>query len=142
MDVNFIRKLNLLRLIEQEGGLRKFAGKIGSDESYISTILSDASKRNAGDELMRRVEKVYKLPDGALDFPDYKMQLAMMKLITMPEEKQQATLDFIGYQFNNSDLSLFETPGKLTEYLKMIAKMIDDQEKRKRKKDDDDKGEK
>jgi hypothetical protein len=61
MDVNFIRKLNLLRLIEQEGGLRKFAGKIGSDESYISTILSDASKRNAGDELMRRVEKVYKL---------------------------------------------------------------------------------
>lgn len=134
MDVNLIRKIRIAELIEQEGGQRKFAERIGSDEAYVSSILSDKSKRNLGDELARRVETAYQLEPGSLDFPDEKTQTAMMKFILLDDDDQQQALDFINFKYDKADLTLAETPEKLGSYLRAVAKMIESREKKPEKK--------
>lgn len=133
MDVNLIRKIRIAELIEQEGGQRKFAERIGSDEAYVSSILSDKSKRNLGDELARRVETAYELEPGSLDFPDEKTQTAMMKFILLDDDDQQQALDFISFKYTQADTDLASTPQKLASYFKTIAGMISAREKKRKK---------
>ena len=135
MDVNFIRKLRIVRLIlaEGKGGQRKFAEKVGTDAAHISNLLNLDTKRNVGDELAHRVEDAYHMPRGSLDFPNDKAQTAIMKFILLDEEDKQQALDFISFKYDQADLQLAELPDKLAAYFKAISMMIRDRDARPKK---------
>lgn len=61
----------------EQGNKAEFARKIETDPNYLYTILSGG--RNMGDDLARRIERVYELDQGRLDLlpeMDERMQLS------------------------------------------------------------------
>lgn len=83
------RKQWLRVLRDKEESAAEFAEKIGTDESYLSSILGPKAKRNVGDDLARRTEKAYSLPAGALDLPS----VAASKLIKAAEGLDEKALE-------------------------------------------------
>jgi len=69
MNVKEIRLINLLRLAdEREGGnLAAVARTAGTDPAYLYQIVSPKVRRTVGDDLARRLERAYRLPDGWMD---------------------------------------------------------------------------
>jgi len=105
MDTSSIRRANLQRLIRAEGSLKKFAERIDSAESYISSIVSTNAQRNAGARLMRRVEKAYHLEPGSLDFPDVEAMTAAIAIQALDEREQRQIFDFLAYKLQGSGRS-------------------------------------
>lgn len=102
MDVNVIRKANLRRLVKEAGSVNAFAEKLDTNPDYISSILSDRSKRNPGDQLMRRAEIAFGRAAGSLDWPDADTMDAAAAMQSLPDEARQAVFDFIGFQIQRS----------------------------------------
>jgi transcriptional regulator with XRE-family HTH domain len=127
MDVNEIRRIRIRELIDLEGSIAAFAEKIGSNPDYISSILSEKTKRNLGDDLARRIERKYGLPHGALDRSvGDELQEGIQAL---PEEQAQEVLDFIRYKFERAEGVIASE--KAARYVKMIDGMIKDMQRRK-----------
>lgn len=116
MDVNTVRRANLQRLVQEAGSIKAFAEKVGTDASYISAVLSTNIGRNAGDQLMRRVEKAYKLESGSLDFPEETSLAAALALAAMPEDVREETLAYIDYRLTTAGIA---NEPAAAEYLKM-----------------------
>lgn len=102
MDVNVIRKINLRRLVKEAGSVTTFAEKLDTNADYVSSILSDKSKRNPGDQLMRRAEIAFGLAAGSLDWPDAEIMDAAAAIQGLTNESRQAVFDFIGFQLTRS----------------------------------------
>ena len=67
MNIRDIRRHNMLALIKQCDTQADFAYKLGVQPNEISQIKSKTAPRNMGEELARRIEKVFKLNDGWMD---------------------------------------------------------------------------
>lgn len=119
-----MRRINLQRLIEKEGSIKAFADKVGTDASYISAILSEKIQRNAGDELMRRVEVSYKLPSGSLDFPDEGSMYAAMAAEALPENDRQQVFDFIRYKIEHAG-PLVASQEVVARYLRWVDDQVE-----------------
>lgn len=89
MDKNQNRKQWLRVLKIKEGSNRQLAAKLGTDENYLSTIMSPNGNRNLGDDLARRAEDVYGLPPGVMDLPSE----AAQKLITAADGMEDSDLE-------------------------------------------------
>jgi len=102
VDVSIIRRSHIDRLVKAEGGVTKFADRVGTNADSISSILSSKSKRGAGHQLMRRIERAYHLAPGSLDHPDDRATAAAMVLQLLPTDARRSALDFIRYQAESS----------------------------------------
>lgn len=102
VDVSIIRRSHIDRLVKQEGSVMRFAERVGTNADYISSILSSKTKRGAGHQLMRRIERAYNLVPGSLDHPDDRATAAAMVLQLLPPEARNAALDFIRFQAESS----------------------------------------
>lgn len=129
IDVNAIRKANLRRLIAEAGTLSAFAQRVDVNPDYLSSIVSARGKRNAGDDLMRRVEAAYKLPLGTLDFPEQHSIAAAMAIQSLPENEQQQVFDFITYKIQTTEA--LTAKEHAASYLKMIDSLKSDMKTRK-----------
>lgn len=65
MDINEIRRNNLVLLQELEGTFRAIAEKADVGENYLSQV--NTRKRNMGDEVARKIEVAYGQPHGWMD---------------------------------------------------------------------------
>jgi len=88
MDIKSIRKANLRRLIDEQAGgvISRFARHVGTDESYISQILSEKTRGNVGSKLARQIENAYGLEDGSMD----SLPNPNQKFIEMAREMESA----------------------------------------------------
>lgn len=66
-DVYQVRLENLKALISVEGSAVRVADKLEIKPPYLSQIISRNSKRKMGSTLARRIETVFKLPQGWMD---------------------------------------------------------------------------
>ena len=62
------RKQWLRAFRDTEGGINKLAEKLDANADNLSAILGPKAKRNVGDDLARRLKRVYHLPAGTTDF--------------------------------------------------------------------------
>lgn len=97
MNVHTVRKANLRRLVAQEGSIKAFAEKVGSDAAYVSSLLSDNIDRNPGRSFMKSVEKAYSLGDGTLDFPEGKSLELALEIQALPDQARQEVADYTAY---------------------------------------------
>lgn len=102
MDIYAIRRAHIARLILGEGGVTKFAAKVGTNPDYVSQVMSRKTKTNPGSTLMRNIERAYNLPRGSLDQPDHAATIAALALQHLPLAAQQACIDFIRFQASQS----------------------------------------
>lgn len=131
VDVNAIRKSNLRRLIDQAGSLVAFAEKVDVNPDYLSSIVSAGGKRNAGDQLMRRVEIAFELLPGSLDFPAEQSVAAAMAIQSLPDNEQQQVFDFIEYKIRTTDALVAREHA--ANYLKMIDSLKADMARKRKK---------
>lgn len=69
MTIFDTRRANAMRLIGTErGALSQFAAKMGMSKQQASHILGSKPIKNIGEEMARRIEQVYGVPVGSLDF--------------------------------------------------------------------------
>lgn len=132
IDVNAIRKANLRRLIAELGSLTKFADRVEVNPDYLSSILSEKARRNAGDSLMRRVEQKLSLRLGSLDFPSEESMAAAMAIQALSDDDQQQVFDFITYKVKTSNV--LTAREHVASYLTMIDNLKKDMEGRRKKK--------
>lgn len=131
LDINAIRKANLRRLIAQAGTLAAFSEKADVNADYLSSILAEGAKRNAGDSLMRRIEVKLDLPYGSLDFPEQESMLYGMAVDALPDNAKQQVMDFIRYKVETTDV--LTARERAASYLKMIDNLKRDMARRKKK---------
>lgn len=125
MDSSAVRRVNLQRLIKQEGSLKAVADKAGINYDYLSSIVSANSSRNAGSSLMRRIERAYELEIGSLDLPEPTSISAAMAIDQLPEDDRQQVFDFIKYKIIDAGpLVVNQTTAK--HYLEMIDRLKND----------------
>ena len=74
MNISDIRRINLLKLIDQKanGSQKDFANHVGTAASYLSQIINGTIGKNGkpaavGNPLARKIETAYDLPDGYMD---------------------------------------------------------------------------
>ncbi|MBK8752334.1 MAG: hypothetical protein IPL99_12120 [Candidatus Competibacteraceae bacterium] len=65
MDINFIRRNNLHRLLELHTDQNSLAEALGTLQGRISDFLS--GRRNVGNAIARRTEQAHQLPHGWMD---------------------------------------------------------------------------
>lgn len=66
-DISEIRRRRARELAEREGGLTRFADRLGRSESQVSQIIGTNPVRNIGSRLARDIESAFKKPSGWLD---------------------------------------------------------------------------
>ena len=122
MDVSTVRRVNPQRLVDQEGSLKAFASKVGTDPAYVSALLSANIGRNPGTQFMRRVEKAYTLPAGSLDFPEETSMAAAMALQVLPEADRAQAFDYIRYKIEGAR-ALVANQQIADAYLELVGRL-------------------
>lgn len=128
LDVHIIRRTHIERLIEKEGSIAAFAEKVGTNADYISAIISETTSRNAGANLMRKIEAAYKLRQGSLDSPQDEVMVAAMAMQALSESARVEMLDLIRYKIEST--GAFTAQEHITPYFNMLTKIIADRKKR------------
>lgn len=67
MENKEIRRLNMLELAEENGGLQGLADKTGTDAKYLSQVKNRWQGRGMGDDVARRIEERLGKPRGWMD---------------------------------------------------------------------------
>lgn len=72
MEIYKIRELNLRRLLKESGETSdQFAKLIGTNPSYLSQTLSDASEKVIGDRFAKKIETALGKPAGWMDLVNH-----------------------------------------------------------------------
>lgn len=129
VNVHLIRRAHIARLIEVEGTVTAFAEKVGTNPDYISSIISGITKRNAGSNLMRKIEAAYNIRPGALDSPEEEAMVAAMVMQALPDNARTEMLDLIKYKIESNGVLLAEE--HIAPYFKMLTRIIEDRKKKK-----------
>lgn len=97
------RKQWLRDLQREEGGINELALKIETDPNYLSAILGKSAKRNVGDELARRTERVFGLPPGVLDLPSAATQRLIIESEGLDEATIGEVIEFMRFKKTNKN---------------------------------------
>lgn len=98
VDKNVCRKGWIEALIDKEGSVQAFAAKVETDPNYVSSLLSEKGKRNVGDLMARKIERAYRLPQGALDYHSLLAYKVANEVHGMPDEDLEAIMDFVKFK--------------------------------------------
>lgn len=128
VNVHAIRRTHIERLIAQEGTIAAFAEKVGTNADYISAIISETTGRNAGANLMRKIETAYELRPGSLDSPQDEVMVAAMAMQALSESARVEMLDLIRYKIEST--GALTAQEHITPYFNMLTKIIADRKKR------------
>lgn len=130
IDVSFVRKVNILQLVEAEaqkkgekGALDRFATSVKADPNYLSSVLRLNHKRGPGPALMRRIEARYRLDSGSLDFP-MGMHKTVIKTMVLEEENKKSAAKFTDHLYNTSEPNA-AAQKRLGDYIQAITEVIE-----------------
>jgi SOS-response transcriptional repressor LexA len=84
VDSHSLRLENLLRLIEEAGGIAELARRTGANGTYLSQIKSSKTDRNMGTATARQLEKGMGKPKGWMDLPHSDDEFPSVPLIWVP----------------------------------------------------------
>lgn len=86
MDNKEIRRVNMLMLAKEAGGLQSLADKTGTDAKYLSQVKNSWNGRGIGDDVARRIERALKKPKGWLDVLQDKKAAPVAQQLSAREE--------------------------------------------------------
>jgi hypothetical protein len=92
MNVKDIRLSHLRACIQRAGSATAFAASVETSLSYISSIIGPNPTRNVGDDLARRMEKIYGYPP---DGPSERALKFAMLVDELSEDDWEEALDFV-----------------------------------------------
>ena len=91
------RKQWLRNLLKKENSVAALAAKLETDPNYISSLLGPSSKKNVGDDIVRRAERVYRLSAGVMDMPSEGAQKVAEAADGMSVDQIKQVLEFMRF---------------------------------------------